>query len=71
LYVFQAPWYVVCVGLMAGCVLVSAAVGGLTGLDRRNGGSTVRADGTETRLGAGTKDVQMSVHQRMAQQTVA
>jgi hypothetical protein len=56
---------------MAGYVLVSAAAGGLTGLDRRNGESALRADGTETPLGAGTKDVQMLVHQRMAQQAVA
>jgi hypothetical protein len=59
----------------AGRVLVSAAAGGLTGLDRRNGESALRADGTETPLvsivGAGTKDVQMFVHQRMAQQAVA
>jgi hypothetical protein len=64
------PGAVVCFAL-AGCVLVSAAGGGFTGLDRRNGGSALRADGTETPLGAGTKDVQMFVHQRMAQQAVA
>jgi hypothetical protein len=56
---------------MAGCVLVSAAAGGLAGLGQRNGASALRANGTGTPLGAGTKDVQMLEHQRMAQQAVA
>jgi hypothetical protein len=42
-----------------------------TGLERRNGGSALHANGTETPLGAGTKDVQVFIHQRMAQQALA
>jgi hypothetical protein len=36
-----------------------------------NGGSALHANGTETPLGAGTKDVQVFMHQRMAQQALA
>jgi hypothetical protein len=39
--------------------------------ERRNGGSALHANGTETTLGAGTKDVQVFMHQRMAQQALA
>jgi hypothetical protein len=42
-----------------------------TGLERRNGGSALHANGTERPLGAGTKNVQVFMHQRMAQQPLA
>ena len=82
-WIFPVIWWLACTwciqfifqfqepGFGAGCVLVSAAAGGLAGLGQRNGASALRANGTGTPLGAGTKDVQMLEHQRMAQQAVA